>query len=202
MNNLAYNTKEVSYQDLEKIDDKNRYEIINGELYLMTSPVPKHQIILLDMAKQFCEFFENKKCKPFIAPLDVLLDNKGKKSKNVVQPDLMVVCDESKIKDKIEGAPDLIVEVLSKYNKKHDKFDKYHLYQKYGVREYWIIDIEEGTAYVYILNNDNIYTLPRIYKIKEKIKSTIFKGLEISLEDTFKNNQNLLKEDEETYIYG
>ena len=203
MENLAYKeNKKYTYEDLENIDDGNRYEIIDGELYLLSSPISKHQVILLDIAKQFDNFFKDKKCMPFIAPLDVKLDAKGKKSKNVVQPDLMVVCDINKIQEKIEGAPDLIIEVLSKYNKKHDKFDKYHLYQKYGVREYWIIDIEEGLAYIYILSKDNIYTLPRIYNIKEKIKSSIFKGLEISLEETFKNNQNLLKEDEERYNYG
>ena len=203
MENLAYKeNKKYTYEDLENIDDGNRYEIIDGELYLLSSPISKHQVILLDIAKQFDNFFKDKKCMPFIAPLDVKLDAKGKKSKNVVQPDLMVVCDIDKIQEKIEGAPDLIIEVLSTYNKKHDKFDKYHLYQKYGVREYWIIDIEEGLAYIYILSKDNIYTLPRIYNIKEKIKSSIFKGLEISLEETFKNNQNLLKEDEERYNYG
>ena len=203
MENLAYkDNKKYTYEDLEKINDGNRYEILDGELYLLSRPVSKHQVILLDMGQQFNDFFKNKKCTPFIAPLDVRLDSKGKKSKNVVQPDLMVVCDENKIQDKIEGAPDLVVEILSKYNKLHDKFDKYHLYQKYGVREYWIIDIEEGIAYVYILSKENIYTLPKLYKIKEKIKSSIFKGLEISLEETFKNNQNLLKEDEERYNYG
>lgn len=200
MENLAYKeNKKYTYEDLENIDDGNRYEIIDGELYLMSSPISKHQVVLMDMAFQFKEFFKDKKCMPFIAPLDVRLDNKGKKSKNVIQPDIMVVCDHNKVNDKIDGAPDLIVEILSKYNKKHDKFDKYHLYQKYGVREYWIIDIEEGMAYVYILSKDNIYTLPRVYNIKEKIKSSIFKGLEISLEETFKNNQNLLREDEESY---
>ena len=191
--------KVYTYADLEKIDDENRYEIIDGKLYLMSSPTTKHQVVLGDLAVYFLKYFEGKKYRPFIAPLDVRLDGKEDKSKNVIQPDLMVVCDESKIRDKIEGAPDLIVEILSKYNKLHDKFDKYHLYQKYGVKEYWIIDIEEGLAYVYILRNDNVYTLPKVYKIKETIKSTIFKGLEISLEETFKNNPNLLKEDEENY---
>lgn len=198
-NTISQENKTYTYEDLVRFEDENRYEIIDGELYLMSSPASKHQVILGDMFIQISKFFEGKKCRPFIAPLDVRLDAKGKKSKNVIQPDLMVVCDENKIQDKIEGAPDLIVEILSKYNKLHDKFDKYHLYQKYGVREYWIIDIEEGLAYVYILRDDNVYTLPKVYKIKEKIKSAIFKGLEISLEETFKNNQNLLKEDEENY---
>lgn len=200
MESLAYNeNKKYTYENLEKIDDGNRYEIIDGELIMMAAPTSKHQLILGDLFIEFTNFFKGKKCKPFISPLDVILDNKGKKSQNVVQPDLMVVCDENKIQNKIEGAPDLVVEVLSKYNKKHDKLEKYHIYQKYGVKEYWIIDIEEGAAYVYILNNDNIYTLPRVYKIKETIESSIFKGLKISLKETFKNNQNLLKEDEENY---
>ena len=195
----AQNRKKYTYADLETINDGNRYEIIDGELYLMSSPAAKHQAILGDMFVQFKEFFNNKKCRPFIAPLDVRLDGKGSKSKNVIQPDLMVVCDKNKIQDKIEGAPDLVVEILSKYNKSYDKFEKYHLYQKYGVREYWIVDIEEGMVYVYILREDNIYTLPKIYKIKQPIKSTIFKGLTINLEETFRNNENLLKEDEENY---
>lgn len=111
----------------------------------------------------------------------------------------MVVCDENKIKDKIEGAPDLIVEILSKNNIKHDVLNKFHLYQKFKVREYWIVDIENGVVFVYILNNEQIYTLPRIYQIKENIKSTIFKGLVISLEETLNNNQEIFKEEQAQY---
>lgn len=189
-----------TYADLEKMEnDNNRYEIINGELYLMSSPTAKHQAILGGLYKQFDDFFKGKKYTPFMAPLDVRLDEKGKKSKNVVQPDLFVVCDPEKIQDKIEWAPDLVIEILSKSNKQHDKFDKYHLYQKYGVREYWIIDIEEGLVWVCILNNDKVYTLPKVYKIKDKIKSSIFRGLTICLEETFRENENVLREDEENY---
>ena len=93
MENLAYKeNKKYTYEDLENIEDDNRYEIIDGELYLMSSPASKHQLILLDVGQQFNDFFRDKKCTPFIAPLDVRLDGKGKKSKNVVQPDLMVMC--------------------------------------------------------------------------------------------------------------
>jgi len=151
---------------------------------------------------QFRDFFKDKKCIPFIAPLDVRLDGKGKKSENVVQPDLMVVCDKNKIQDKIEGAPDFVLEILSKSNRYHDLIYKMNLYQKFGVKEYWIVDIENGIILVNKLSKGNLYNFPKTYKIKEKIKSSIFKGLEISLKETFKNNQNLLKEDEERYNYG
>ncbi len=140
---------------------------------------------------------------PFVAPLDVILDEKGKKSTNVVQPDLFVVCDKNKIKENgIEGSPDLVIEILSKSNRYHDLIYKMNLYQKFGVREYWIVDIENGIILVCELNEGNLFNFPKSYKIKETIKSSIFKGLEISLEETFKNNQNLLKEDEERYNYG
>lgn len=203
MENLAHkNDKKYTYKDLEKIDDNNRYEIYDGQLILMSAPSAKHQAVLGDLLVQFSHFFKDKKCMPFVAPLDVRLDGKGKESENVVQPDLMVICDKNKIQDKIEGAPDFILEILSKSNRYHDLIYKMNLYQKFGVKEYWIVDIENGIVLVNKLNKGNLYNFPKTHKIKEKIKSNIFKGLEISLEETFRNNQNLLKEDEERYNYG
>ena len=202
MENLAYkDKKKYTYDDLDKIDDNNRYEIYNGQLILMSAPSSKHQAVLGDLLVQFSKFFKDKKCMPFVAPLDVRLDGKGKKSENVVQPDLMVVCDKNKIQDKIEGAPDFVLEILSKSNRYHDLIYKMNLYQKFGVKEYWIVDIENGIILVNKLSKGNLYNFPKTYKIKEKIKSSIFKGLDISLEETFKNNQNLIKEDEERYNY-
>ncbi len=203
MENLAYKeNKKYTYEDLEKIEDNNRYEIYDGQLILMGAPSAKHQTVLGELFGQFRDFFKDKKCMPFIAPLDVRLDGKGKKSENVVQPDLMVVCDKNKIKEQIEGAPDFVLEILSKSNRYHDLIYKMNLYQKFGVKEYWIVDIENGIILVNKLSKGNLYNFPKTYKIKEKIKSSIFKDLEISLEETFKNNQNLLKEDEERYNYG
>lgn len=196
------NAQKYTYEDIEKIDDNNRYEIYDGELILMSAPATKHQAILRDLSYQFCTFFKDKKCIPYFAPLDVRLDAKGKKSTNVVQPDLLVVCDHDKIRENgIEGAPDFVLEILSKSNRYHDLIYKMNLYQRFGVREYWIVDIENGLILACKLGKGNLFNLPKKYKIKEKIKSSIFKGLEISLEETFKNNQLLLKEDEERYSY-
>lgn len=88
----------------------------------------------------------------------------------------------------IQGAPDLIIEVLSPTSKKHDTFIKYNLYQYYGVKEYWIIDGEVGVIYQYIINEKNIYTLPRTYEIKEDIKVNILKDCIISLKDIIEQN--------------
>lgn len=202
MENLDRKEKKYNYQDLLEFDDNKRYEIYDGELVLMSSPSAKHQVILFDLVIQFNDFFKDKKCKPFIAPFDVRLDGKGNKSKNVVQPDLLVICDKNKIKENgIEGAPDFVLEILSKNNRYNDLIYKMNLYQKFGVKEYWIVDIENGVILTCKLGERNLFNLPKTYKIKDTIKSEIFKDLTISLEETFKNNQNLLKEDEETYIY-
>lgn len=202
MDKLLKCEKTYTYQDLADINDDNRYEIYDGSLILMSSPATKHQLILLELGTQFNNFFKGKKCIPFVAALDVRLDGKGKKSTNVVQPDLMVVCDKNKIKeDGIEGAPDFVLEILSKSNKYHDLVYKMNLYQKFGVKEYWIVDIEAGIIIACKLGKGNLFNFPKTYKIKEKINSCIFPELEISLEDTFKNNQNILREDEETYNY-
>lgn len=83
----------------------------------------------------------------------------------------------------IQGAPDLVIEVLSPTSKKHDTFLKYNLYQYYGIKEYWIIDGEVGVIYQYIINDKNIYTLPKTYDITEDIKVNVLKNSVISLKD-------------------
>ena len=189
MENLAYNLKEkdYTYEDLLKIDDNNRYEIINGKLHLMSSPTTIHQKILLKLATQLELFFDNKKCTPFVAPLDVRLSgNKdNKKVKDVVQPDLMVVCDENKIDEKgICGAPDFIIEIMSPGSITHDLIIKFTLYLKYKVKEYWLISPMEETINIMQLKN-NLYETQE-YKINEEIQSNLFKDLKLNLKEIYK----------------
>lgn len=107
----------------------------------------------------------------------------------MLEPDVMVVCDESKISDKaIEGAPDIIIEVVSPSSRKHDTFVKFNLYQYYGVKEYWIIDLEAEVIYQYILNEKNIYTLPKTYEITEDVKVNRLKNCTISLRELLKKD--------------
>lgn len=187
MENLALKQTKYTYEDLLNFEDDKRYEIIDGELYLMSSPTISHQKIVGEIYVQLHNYLKGKKCQAFVSPLDVCLSGVRKPNKeyNVVQPDILVVCDENKITDNmgIQGAPDLVIEVLSPTSKKHDTFLKYNLYQYYGVKEYWIIDGEVGVIYQYIINEKNIYTLPKTYDITEDIKVNVLKNCVISLKD-------------------
>lgn len=187
MENLAYKLKKYTYEDLLELDDGKRYELIDGIIYEMSAPTTLHQEIVGEIYAQLHDYLKGKKCKAFVAPLDVCLSGvrNPKKEYNVVQPDILVVCDENKItKDMgIQGTPDLVIEVLSPTSRKHDTFIKFNLYQYYGVKEYWIVDVEIGVIYQYILNEKNIYTLPKTYEIIEDIKVNILKNCIISLKE-------------------
>lgn len=191
MDNLAYKLKKYTYADLLEMDNDKRYELIDGELYLMSSPQILHQEIVGEIYVQLRNYLKGKKCKAFVSPLDVCLSGvkNPKKEYNVVQPDVLVVCDENKLtKDMgIQGAPDLVIEVLSPSTRRHDTYRKFNLYQHYGVKEYWIIDTEAEVIYQYILNEKNIYTLPKTYEITEDIKVNILKNCIISLKDIIEN---------------
>lgn len=191
MKNLAYQLnmedKEYTYEDLLNMDDENRYEIINGELYLMSSPITIHQEIIGELLLQLNQFFKDKKCKLFMGPLDVRISGEriNKKVKNVVQPDLMVICDENKIDERgICGAPDFIIEIISPGNELHDSIRKFNLYLNYGVREYWLISPMDKKIFICVLD-DQRYDVEE-YKIDEEIKSKIFKDLTLSLKEIYK----------------
>ena len=118
-------------------------ELIDNQLFLSPSPTSQHQLILNDINFELMTFFKsNKKGRLFVAPMDVYLDN----HRNAVQPDIIVILNENKNiidpEGHIHGVPDLLVEVLSPGNKDHDLITKKALYEKLGVKEYWIVDPE------------------------------------------------------------
>ena len=157
----------------------------------MSAPTITHQKIVGEIYKQLSIYLENKKCTPLISPIDVCLSNEynPKKIYNCVEPDVIVVCDDKKVTNKyIKGAPDLVVEVLSEGSRRHDTLIKFNLYQLYHVKEYWIVDPETGVIYQYILNEKDIYTLPKMYEITEDIKVNILKDCIISLKKIIKHD--------------
>lgn len=185
----AYSTDQrlkVSYEDFLKIieDSNNRYEYINGELYLLASPVYKHQRIVRKILSCFDKWFENKPCEPLDSTFDVTLTNC--KEKNVVQPDVLVICDTENIdeKGKYHGIPTLVVEILSPSTHKKDFVEKLNLYSSSGVKEYWIIDPDSKTVFVYYFKDRNI---DRTYAFKgdEYVESVVFNGLQISVKELF-----------------
>lgn len=190
--NLALKQEEIkcTYADMLKIDDGNRYELIDGDLYLMASPSTLHQEIILEIAHQLKTFLKGKKCRAFIAPLDVKLSGQeDDKEIFVVQPDIMIVCDPNKIKEKnILGAPDVVMEVLSPSNASHDRLIKLNLYQKFGVKEYWMISLEDKLISVYSLNEHGIYTISEVKYLDEKVKVNIYNECYIDLKDFCKEH--------------
>jgi Uma2 family endonuclease len=122
----------------------NNYELIDGEAYFM-APAPnlEHQEVAGDVYFQLRSALAGKKCRAFIAPIDVRLPKKDEADESidtVVQPDVLVVCDSHKLDRRgIRGAPDWILEVLSPSTASHDQIKKRELYERHGVREYWLI---------------------------------------------------------------
>ncbi len=206
MENLARKLKKYNYEKLENIRNKTneRYEIMDGDLYLMSSPRGIHQMILLEIAGQLREFFKDKPCKPFVAPFDIVF-SKSKDRKDwdtVVQPDIFVLCDLNKYeKNYVKGTPNFIIEIASPSNLVHDRFRKYTLYQKYGVNEYWIIEPNDKKIFTFVYDDkEEIYNTFGEYDITEDVPVASFKNLKISLKDFYKKNKEwIVKEDEEEY---
>ena len=145
-------------------------ELVEGEIVCFASPNRIHQEITGEIYAEIRNFIKNKKglCKVFVSPFDVKLDDY-----NVVQPDVFVVCDSSKINDKYcDGVPDFIVEVIST-NRSDDIVRKLALYSRHGVREYWIVDPKNKRTIVYFFEKNNF---PDIYTFDTDIPISIYDG--------------------------
>ncbi|MCL2435603.1 MAG: Uma2 family endonuclease [Lentimicrobiaceae bacterium] len=185
-------SKRYTYADyLTWIDDQRR-ELIDGFIYLMSAPKRIHAQITRELNVFIGSFIKKNKgkCQVYHAPFDVRIPIEGSKEDdkiyNIVQPDICVICDLSKLDDRgCIGAPDLIVEVLSPSTAQKDWSKKFNLYEEAGVREYWIIDPKAKTVHVFLLQPDNMYDLGTIYECNEKAPVHIFEGLEIDLKELF-----------------
>lgn len=198
--NLARNLEpeKISYADLLKFDDEKRYELIDGVPYVMESPRVSHQEILGEIYYQIKTYLKGKKCRVFIAPLDVKLSGQIDNSKefNVVQPDIMVVCDPDKITEKnILGAPDLAIEILSPSNLRHDRMRKLNLYQQFGVKEYWMVSLEDQNFMVLTLGDDGIYNIKQTCYLDEKVKVNVLDDCYVDLKEFCKNNNIIIEKD-------
>jgi Uma2 family endonuclease len=156
------------------------------------SPRMNHQRIAASIHLEIGNFLKGKGCEVCFAPIDVRFPKAATdndlKTYNVVQPDICVVCDMKKIDEKgIIGAPDLIVEILSKNNRKTDEVTKYKLYEENGVKEYWIIDTESRTVKVFLLKKEKYEVVDFYEDDKDEIPVNIFKGFKIKHKDIFRN---------------
>lgn len=169
---------------------EGRYELIDGKAYLMSSPSVTHQRIAAHMYDELKICFNNRKCEVFIPPLDVFLYDKNMGCSNVFQPDLLVVCDKKKIKeDGIHGAPDIVVEVVSKSSRKNDYIRKLGSYMLKGVKEYWILDYENEQAIVYSNIKNELSMVA--YSLNGTAKSRVFDGLCVDFSMLFANQDEI-----------
>ena len=180
-------SKTYNYSDYLKWQFNERVELIKGYILKMSpAPSSSHQTVSNNLTGCFYENFKRKPCRVFQAPFDVRLPIKSeKKDTTVVQPDLCIVCDEIKIDKKgRNGVPDLIVEIISPNNSKHDVDTKFKLYQEAGVLEYWLIEPYEKLLFIYTLTNGLFIGL-KPQTEDEYIISPLFPDLKIALEDIF-----------------
>ena len=189
INQLDLN-KRYTYADYLLWQFSERVELIKGRVFKM-SPAPKriHQSISINLSAMFWNFFDKHKCKLFAAPFDVRLSKKKKdrQIETVVQPDISVICDISKLDDRgCLGAPDLIVEILSPSTRKKDITDKFVLYEENSVKEYWIVDADNQTLLKYVLQNKKDIG-EKILDASENVTSTIFPKVTIVLNEVFEN---------------
>ena len=185
--------KRYTYADYLTWFDDVRRELIGGFVKLMSpSALRIHQKISVRLTYYLEQYFRKKSCELYHAPSDVRFVKNGEKDPKeidtVVQPDLFVVCDLSKL-DKYGclGSPDFIIEIVSKGNSKHDVKTKYNLYESHGVREYWIVYPEEQTVHTFVLNKTGKYESAGMYAEDDKVKVNIFDDLYIDLAEVFED---------------
>jgi Uma2 family endonuclease len=175
--------KRMTYEDYLKIDDNNRYEILNGELHMVPAPSIDHQGVSRNLEFLIWDFVKGEGLgKVFYAPVDVVFDDD-----EVFQPDIVFIKNERQdiiSKNAIQGVPDLIVEIISPSSAFYDTVEKKEIYRKYGVKEYWLIFPEERVIEVLTLEKGEYLEFCKS-KREGMVKSKILEGLEIDSKDVF-----------------
>lgn len=193
MSAIVYNFSDLNlsrtytYADYLLWQFQERVELIKGYIMKM-SPAPSmaHQVVATNLTGALYHNLKIAPCRLFAAPFDVRLPIKSaKKDSTVVQPDLCIICDESKLDERgCNGVPDLMVEIISKSNSKHDVDTKFKLYQEAGVLEYWIIEPYDKILFIYTLV-DGKYIGLQPQTEGNFITSPLFPDLKIDLDDVF-----------------
>ena len=171
--------------------DEKRRELIDGFVKMFAAPVRKHQKNSGELYGVIWTYLRHKNCEIYSAPFDVRLPKNGDKEDNkiytVVQPDISIICDMEKLDRRgCIGAPDMIIEIVSEKNAKHDTDTKFKLYQEHGVKEYWIVRPNEESITVFVLDKNGKYQFIRTYPNDSKIPVNIFNGnLIVDLKEIF-----------------
>ena len=191
--------KKYSYADYLTWRFDEYVELLRGKLSRMAAPSRYHQRVVGRMHTILDVYLEYKTCQVYTAPFDVrLLDHRkttiDKEIFTVIQPDICVICDETKLdKQGCLGSPDLIIEVLSPGTQEKDIIDKFELYEFNSVKEYWIASPFEENVLVFDLDDSGKYQFRKVYTKSQKIPVKVLDGLEIELKRVFVEGQNDIK---------
>ena len=181
-----------SYRDYMRFTFDERLEIIKGHVFNMSpAPARLHQKISTNIFGPLYNALKNKKCEVYAAPFDVRLAKKGTADAeifNVVQPDLVVICDLQKLDERgCIGAPDIVIEILSPGNNKKELGIKYEVYEEAGVKEYWIINPLNQTVTQHLNNGQYKFTSKNSYHLNQELNSTILPSFSLPLSEIFLN---------------
>ena len=186
---LPQKDRKYTYTDYLTWPKNENWEIIDGIPYMQAAPSWEHQRIVAQIGRQFLNYFQGKPCEAYLAPFDVRLpdgNEADEDTESIVQPDISVICDKSKLKGTgYFGVPTLVVEILSPSTAAFDKKIKMKRYIRASVKEVWIIDPSNKILDVFKLISDGKYEQPETYTIGDKIEVDIFPDLTIDLTDVF-----------------
>jgi len=182
-----YDSIKMTFEEFMEMREKteDRYEYIDGMAFYVASPVITHQRILGNLYTIFRLWFKGKKCMPYLSPFDVIL-KKGENNMNLVQPDMLVVCDnENKNdKDRYTGIPTLVIEIISRSSTRMDLVKKLDLYMQTGVKEYWIVNYFNKEVIVYLFNDNSIENF-KVYSNAGNVESLTFNSLTADIMEIF-----------------
>ncbi|MCK9524369.1 MAG: Uma2 family endonuclease [Limnochordia bacterium] len=161
-----------------------RYELVDGQVNLQSSPSIQHQDIVLALGSLFRDWAQGTQCKAVVAPFDVFLEAFDKT--NVVQPDVVILCDLDNVNEKgrYSGVPAVVVEVLSESTRNFDMVKKLELYRAGGVSEYWIVNPFTAEVYVYTFQDHEVHDY-RVYGQRSTVKSFALAGLQLPVDKVF-----------------
>lgn len=177
----AKQTPPFTWKDYRSWPDEERWELIGGEPFAMSpSPLDRHQLVAGALFLGLGQYLQGKPCRALHAPMDVKLSDR-----DVVQPDILVVCDPKQFQGThIEGPPALVVEVLSPSSEAHDRRRKLELYARFGVKEYWLVTPYPSLVEVLVLA-DGGYRIHKVYVRQDALTSPSFPDLRVPLQDVF-----------------
>ena len=181
--------KRYTLADALTWDEQERIELIDGYPIMQASPTRAHQRAVASLVGQLYSYLNGKKCEVYPSPFTVRLfeqeEDRPEDVDTLVEPDVTVVCDPSKLDNTgCKGAPDLVMEILSPSTQRHDKLTKFNLYQRAGVREYWIVDADSKSVQVFVLENDH-YIAKDLGAVGDKLKVNVLDDCFIDLTEVF-----------------